>query len=484
MERVLFVNPPMLFYSEEDLRKGSAPIRPNVSVPALLVLGELRRAGYENHFIDMVADAGGGEKISRLRKNTFMLGMGFEELSERVRDLKPSAVLIESMFTINLEMVEKTAEAVKKVFREVPVIAGGSFAAEKPGWHMDCGSIDYVVMGDGENVIAGLLEELGKKNPDFSKMRGVAYRKGGIVVINEKPAPLPFDPAFDYEAVLFRENGEYRYPERLTRKSGIYSSHVKEGQRACVFYGSRGCPMGCDYCSSYSREGKTIRHMGGERLFEQVRMLHENFGVTVFYNQADTFGFHGEDRKFLGMVGEYRKKHPEITLNNPNAFFVRLFFKNGGLDKEFVSLLKGAGFNVITLAIETFGQRFNRKIDFSVITPEKILDLCKHIKSVGMNIDIYMMYGFPGETPEELGNDIEKAKRLVGVADEISWANLILFPGSAYYRKAVAEGWFTEEEYRRRVRRGYSFGRISDFFNFTEVPTQRLRTLFKNMHPD
>lgn len=200
--------------------------------------------------------------------------------------------------------------------------------------------------------------------------------------------------------------------------------------------------------------------------------------MDVFYNQSDSFGLHPEDIRFLKLLAEYRKSHPSIVLNNPNAFFVRIFFRNGSVDEAFIGLLKDAGFNVITLAIETFNQRFSRKIDFSEISFENIKELCIKLSEAGMGIDAYMMYGFPGETMKEIESDVQKAGELKGLSCEVSWANMIIFPGCEYYRKALEDGLFKESEYRERIMEGYSFRRINDFFNLTEVPTEKLNEIF------
>ena len=70
------------------------------------------------------------------------------------------------------------------------------------------------------------------------------------------------------------------------------------------------------------------------------------------------------------------------------------------------------------------------------------------------------------------------AEKLEKIADEISWGNLLIFPGSEYYRRGIKEGWFTEQQYRERVREGYSYSRINDSLNFTKIPARQLREYF------
>ena len=50
------------------------------------------------------------------------------------------------------------------------------------------------------------------------------------------------------------------------------------------------------------KDGKKVRHTGSERMFNDFRLLHEKYGVQIFYNQADTLGLHSEDIEFLRRV--------------------------------------------------------------------------------------------------------------------------------------------------------------------------------------
>jgi radical SAM superfamily enzyme YgiQ (UPF0313 family) len=283
------------------------------------------------------------------------------------------------------------------------------------------------------------------------------------------------------------KDGNYCYNDNRSRRSQIYS-HLTQPDWAKSFslYYSRGCPMHCDYCATYKKDGPQIRHAGHKRIFNDFRLLHEKYGVNIFYNQADTFGFHPEDIKFLEKVKQYRKEHPDFVMNNPNAFFVKLFFpssNNYELDESLIDLLADAGFNVITLAAETFNQRFNKKIDFGSIPPEKMKELFAAIHKKGMKTELYMMYAFPGQTRDELYHD-EKIVSTFSDVDEVAWQNCMILPGTEYYHKIVIENesWFYEEKYRKVLAKGYFFHQMPDELNFSQIPSSELRE-FKKRHP-
>src|SRR3989344_6679901 len=134
----------------------------------------------------------------------------------------------------------------------------------------------------------------------------------------------------------------------------------------------------------------------------------------------------------------------------------------------------------MTLAIETFNQRFNKKIDFRRISPEKIKDLVRAIDSRGMKTELYMMYAFPNQTYDELTYDEGIVENILH-ADEVAWQNCMVFPGTEYYREGLRNGWFTEGSYRVNLKKGYFFHYLPDVFNFSKIPNSKIKA-FRERH--
>lgn len=177
------------------------------------------------------------------------------------------------------------------------------------------------------------------------------------------------------------------------------------------------------------------------------------------------------------MVKEYRKEHPDFVLNNPNAFFVNLFFPRHNryeLDEQMIDLLADSGLNVVTVAVETFNQRYNKKIDFSRIQPEKIGELFSAIRGRGMKSESYMIYGFPEQTKQEIISDESIADSMS--SDEVSWFRCNIFPGSKFYREGIRKGWFTEKTYRETIK-GSSFQAFPE--NYTHITDSELSDFTK-----
>lgn len=471
-ERVLFVAPAKLYPVDTD-GKPIQHVRENVSLPALTVLGSLKSDGFDVDFMDLSAD--GYQTQTRVNKHTYRFGLPDEAVVDRIRDTKPLALLVTSMFSTEQQMVDDLTSKVKKDYPNLPIVAGGIHATLQPDWTLKQGNVDCVVLGEGEETIGELLRQIQSEGVDTVKSRGRIVKSESKLQNLDKPWAL--------DEVLLRD-GDYRYNDRASRRSQIYT-HLTQPDwvRNFSLYYSRGCPTHCDYCTTSERDGTRVRHIGSERMLNEFRLLHEKYGVQIFYNQADTFGLHPEDVEFLRGVADYKRDHPDFVLNNPNASFVKIFFpksKGYELDEELLDLFAGAGFNVMTLAVETFNQRYNKKIDFDNVPHAKIKDLTRAIHDRGMKTELYMMYAFPDQTPEELEHDERIVETLPNI-DEVAWQSCMVFPGTQYYRRGLRDGWFTEASYRATLREGYFFHHLPEAFNFSQIPTSELRA-FRDRH--
>jgi len=463
-DKILFVSPAKTYPVDESGRPFEPP-RACVSLPALTILGSLESEGFDAEFIDLAAE--GLDTITPLNKHIHRYGLADESVVQRIAEIKPLALLVTSMFSNEQRVVDDLTARVKKAYPKLPIIAGGIHATIKPNWLLEQGNIDIIIRGEGEEIIPKVLKQisLGKEISDR--------------VLELHPSIQNLNRRWAFEKVLLKEDGSYRYDSRLSMRSDLYLHRtLLDWNRNFMLYYSKGCPTHCDFCATTERDGSAVRHMGSERMFQDFRMLHEKYGVNIFYNEADAFCFDNEDIQFLKKVKEYRKEHSDFVLNNPNGFYARVFFprdKGYELDEEFLDLLEDSGFNAITISVETYNQRFNKKVDFNKITPNKIKRLVSSINKRGMKTEVYIMYAFPTETTVELLYD-EKMGEDLG-ADVPSFHACTLLPGTKYYQEYVGKGrLFSESSYRERLNCGYTFySGIETDFNFTNIQPNKLK---------
>jgi radical SAM superfamily enzyme YgiQ (UPF0313 family) len=471
IQNVLFVQPHKQVLTEDLHNMGESLLaettdgfaRAVPSLPAMTVLGHLRN--YNTNFIDCTAD--NSSNIFPLNRKVSLVGMSDQELSDKVSQFNPDVVLMTSMFSTEYQSVNEIASVIKKGFK-VPIMVGGHHASLRPSWHLESRKIDAVYLGEGEVGIRNALEKL--KRGDLENSKNIAYLDNqGVVRQNPKKIRLEdLNQEWDIEGVSINSSGKQRYPLRLTtRNPRLYLPKDFPFSGTGVLYFSRGCPYSCEYCNATNRDGNTIRHMSLDHMIGLTEEFIQN-GATVFHNESDTFGIHHLDRTYLRWVGEQRDNERNLTLVNTNSFFARFFFPEGKFDSERADLLKKAGFQTVTVSIESFNPKFNRG-KLRGITPEMLNECFSYMKSEGLNTDLYMMYLFPNQTNEELRNDQKLVEFLSPNLTEVTWRSLTYFPGTAYYDQALSEGKFTEDQYRELVKQGHSFYHRDNRFNFSKI---------------
>lgn len=459
--------------------------RTNISLPALQILGSLEQAGFSCEFVDIASD---GYEHREVAQNLCRFGMSLEEACDAIRDIGPKLVLISSMFSTEQWCVDELVDVIRERFTDLPIVLGGIHATVRPEWHFRENKPDAIVLGSDAETIVRVACAYLRHGEWLDKIEGVVYKTASGDMRRTPPAAqsmLTIDTTAINE-VLYRQNGSIRYLDRETRKSPVYLASQVADARSFALYGSRGCPFGCAYCATTPRDGPRIQHVGHLRLLEVIEEAYKH-GVTVFYNQADTFGIHPEDRRFLSSIADMiESRKLDLTLNNPNAFFVRALIPaalNFEIDVELIALLNRARFNVVTLAVETTVQRFNKKIDWSKIRWERLKELCAELKRRGMRVDTYWIYGFPGQTLDEVRQDERAAMELSKLVDSVSWHALSLFPGTEYYDFAIRTGLLSEEAYRESIRVGHGFFNPLEGLNLSEVPTDVLLGMAGQFEP-
>jgi len=135
--------------------------------------------------------------------------------------------------TPSIYQAYQVAKIAKEVREDCKVIVGGPHATFLPDKTLlECGFIDIIVRGEGEETIRELAEALEKG--EWERVKGIPFRKGNRVVSNEwRPFikdidEIPF-PSWD-----FLPMDKYQFC----------------GQRYASMLASSGCPFNCSFCAS------------------------------------------------------------------------------------------------------------------------------------------------------------------------------------------------------------------------------------------
>lgn len=296
----------------------------------------------------------------------------------------------------------------KKMAPDCIVICGGIHCTALPQEPLETGNVDFVVRGEGEDVLRQLYFALAK-GEDWSKIRGISYLNA-----NKKMVSTPDGDLIDNldDIPMF----PYNYFEHPKYDRGVIS-------------GARGCPYKCNYCSQRLMTGLTYRWHSPKRVVEQISILVDKYGVQDVNFYDDNFSVNRR------RVFELCDALVEAGLHKKCRFAIQTRADN--LYEEIMPALQKANFKTVGFGMETGVERlaiYIRK-DQTVKTHLEKVELCR---KYGIAVSLFMIYGFPTETSA----DRDESWRVVRNANSgfSKFNNLIPYPGTAIYEEAKKSG--------------------------------------------
>lgn len=343
-----------------------------------------------------------------------------EDLAREIQDFDPHIVGI-STWSPMFPKAHAVARSIKRNNPEIVVVLGGSHATAYPERTMEHSEFDFLFCGESEFSFPTFLEEFSRPEPDYGRVKGLAYRTSdGKVVINEMDRIEELDQISppDYRAIDL--------PGYL--KDG-YRWNTPRADNAPIWV-TRGCPYRCTFCNAPLLNGKPLRHHSAEYMMAWIRQLHEEFGTQWFNIIDDNFTFNRQFAKiFCRTVIDSGIKN--LGFATPNG--VRM--QKG--DRELWQLMKTAGWRSIMVAPETGSQRvldiMKKDLDLKIV-PGVIEDM----KAAGLKVQGTFIIGYPGETTEDLMMTSQFIKNCG--FDLVMMNNFQPLPGTPIYDDLVAQG--------------------------------------------
>lgn len=309
--------------------------------------------------------------------------MKFSEIIDAVSSRKPDLVLMgHSGSTSAQPIIDELSRLLKNTLATVKIIIGGVF----PTYHWKeimkkNTSIDFIVCGEGEEIITKLVEAISKSS-SLNNVKGIVYREANEII---KTAP----------AVYIKNLDEYRIGWELM---GDNHYTYWGNKKAVVIQFSRGCPYPCSYCGQ-SLFWKKWRYRNPQKLADEIEMLHKKYGIEVI-NFAD--------------------ENPSSNAKPWKAFLECLIAKNLNLilvgsiradnivrDADFLHLYKQAGFERFLLGIENYDETVLAKIKKagSISKDKEAIQLLR--KHGILSMATYVV-GFGNETTKDFYNSLKQ----------------------------------------------------------------------------
>jgi len=328
---------------------------------------------------------------------------------EFFNECKPDIVGISCM-TSTYAKACNFAEEIKSKDQEIPIIFGGIHPTSAIEETISNKFVDYVVFGEGELTIVELLEEL-KGDRRLEKVNGLAFKKNGRIIINEKrelikdidSLPMPARHLFNMDYYAQRWN----WPRGYWLKTANMMS-------------SRGCPFDCIFCASKVMFGKKFRYRSVGNTVDEIEQLVKRYGFECISLSDDTFSINKE--RAIEICREIRRRKIKLK--------IRVQLRANTIWDELIHELKNTGCIHIDIGVESGSSRVLNIIKKG-ITVEQVKNSIAMIKKYKINCGVTFIIGTPDESLEDINLTRELARELD--ADYTQFFIMTPYPGTPLY---------------------------------------------------
>lgn len=313
----------------------------------------------------------------------------------------------------------EACQRVKNLCPEVPVVWGGIHATIKPAQVLDNQFVDVVVIGEGEETFAELVEAL-ESGACLGSVKGIAFKENGEHCFTES---RPFIDLNKYPAPAYHLVDMNHYNEQIF------------GVNHMLVICSRGCIYDCAYCWDPVFYQRKYRAMDPDNVLDLMSRVVRDYGKTGF--------IFGDDNFFIDLDWAHNVLE-KIVRSDLDIHIGKQFIRADTLcrlDKDFLDLIAKAGVTRFTIGAESGSPRILKMIK-KRITVEEILESNRKLIGSTIQPSFMFMMGLPTETPEELGASVKLADRLMKENPDSSrgFNRYTPFPGTELYEKIVKMG--------------------------------------------
>ena len=359
-----------------------------------------------------------------LKKNGFLPKIIYKKESEvgqieaEIEDFKPALIGM-SVFTgyLNKQYVD-----LSKVLRAkgYPIVWGNAHPSLLPEQVLKEKFIDFVVIGEGEETLVELAENLG--NPEnYKNIASLGFKdETGKIVINQRR--------------IFGDMDEYLIDWSLINvEDYIVPYFSNKYKRTLAVVSSRGCPFNCQFCYNLVFNNRRWRSHSAEKLIANLKPVIAKHKIDAIRFWDDNF-FVDKERAFAIARG----------LGLPYFADSRVEF----VDEKFVANLKETKCQEIMFGFESGCDRILKEVVKKGTTTENIIRAVTLLKDSGIMASGSMVFGLPTETKEEFKQTMKFIIKLLEINPNLAFTCgwFLPYPGTGLYEKAKTMGFKPPEK--------------------------------------
>jgi len=316
-----------------------------------------------------------------------------DQIIRLIKKEKPDVIGIHCNFTGYFQDAVEIAALSHKAVSKAKIVMGGAHASQDTkNILLKHSFINFIVRSEGEITFCKLIECFQRKNPQFNKVLGLAYRKkNGQIQINPDRELM-----IDLNITLNRKLIDMEAYKIINKQSFPLTMNYP----VATVMASRGCPYNCIFCSTKNMWRRQWRTRSPEHIVMEIDDLVKNYGIREITFNDDQFLINKDwVHKICDLI--ISRKY-SISLALPAGTSVWL------ADEALLKKMKKAGFYRLCFPIESGSSqtiKFIRKpVKFDVV-----LNIIKTANRLGFWTFANFIIGFPYETKKSIKETIKFA---------------------------------------------------------------------------
>jgi anaerobic magnesium-protoporphyrin IX monomethyl ester cyclase len=327
----------------------------------------------------------------------------------------PSIIALSTTYLNSIREVKQVTATIRKHAPDVKIVVGGSlilnsydiYLRKGTDYDTDSCAQDYffinnekyfredidvfVIDEQGESTLTQLAMRI-KNGKDYRDLSNLAYYRDDRLVITNR---VPEDNSLSEDLIDWAG----------TPREYLHSVFPMRG--------SRGCPYKCGFCNF--GPGRTFRLKPPEIFSKELAAL-VNTGIVKVVRFTDDNLF--LDRKQVDIYcRQILKCAPGVKWTS--------FIRASSITRENVALLKDSGCVLAQIGIESGDAGILKEMNKRA-TPEMYLKALNLLNSHGINTQLYIIIGYPGETRETVDNTVALLNQFAHEGPAIN--QLLVFP--------------------------------------------------------
>ena len=398
--------------------------------------GYLRSVNINVELLDCIIAGWAEEKLLDPENEIYVYGMSDAAMEKYLQKSKPDIIGISLTFSQDMANAYSIAKIAKKCLPNSIVILGGLHPTIYPEKTLTNSitdgvlDIDYILRGEGELRLAEFVENYKQGMVDQNADGLVGFFAGKLVINPEVEKivdlnMLPF-PAYDL------------LPMDDYFKIDMPCNCFPSGKRTMAVHTSRGCPIGCTFCSSTNFSHK-FRTNSPRRVYDEIKYYIEKYAIDEVQFLDDNLLLNG---KRAGEIFDLIKGL-NIKWCTPNGTMIDSW-KPKLMDKAIDS-----GMYQVTLALDGVSEE-SHKISGKPVKMAGLPNKIDSFRQRDVLVHGFVVVGLPGETEQNILNGLEWLKGLKFTSVSIYLAQT--YPGSILYETELSKGNISEEEGTRVVK--------------------------------